>query len=237
MRRADVRFYSRTYRGSKTLVASPSVPLPLDPQQETVPPLSPDIGVGEVLRPTCPTTTLCLAHELALRGESVLVIDLDPQGNATQGFGVRTEDVQCSIADLIRERTVPTKNSVIELGSISLIPATPLLARVEGEMFSLTNSQMRLAQRLRSFARNYSVVLLDTPPTFGPLMNTALNAASEVLIPVNSNFFALVGIKAFLGEIEEIQLGSNPNLSVLGYLLTLADHTKMIQVVRLLRTT
>jgi chromosome partitioning protein len=180
-------------------------------------------GVGKT------TTTLSLAHALSLQGERVLVIDLDPQGNATQGLGVKLELVGTSIADLIRDRTVPTENAVLELGSLSLIPATPLLARVEREMMGLTNSEMRLAHRLRSFARPYTTVLIDTPPTFGPLMNTGLNAAGSVVIPVDSGFFALMGIKELLGEIEEIRAATNPGLSVLGYLLTLADHTKMTQ--------
>lgn len=180
-------------------------------------------GVGKT------TTTLSLAHALTLQGERVLVIDLDPQGNATQGLGVKLEQVGLSMADLIRDRSVPTEAAVLELGKLSLIPATPLLARVEREMMGLTNSEMRLGHRLRSFARQYSTVLIDTPPTFGPLMNTGLNAAGSVIIPVDSGFFALLGIKELLGEIEEIRAATNPNLAVLGYLLTLSDHTKMTQ--------
>ena len=101
----------------------------------------------------------------------VLLVDLDPQGNATQGVGVRLENIQASLAELIRDRAFPIEGAVYQGDGLDLIPATPLLSKVEREMVAMTNSELRLSQRLQSLRTKYSVILIDTPPTFGPLMN------------------------------------------------------------------
>lgn len=180
-------------------------------------------GVGKT------TTSINLAQALAIQGHRVLLVDLDPQANATQGMGVSLDQVQLSLADLIRDRTLETVRAIYSGSGLDLIPSSPLLAKVEREMVGITNSEMRLAQRLNVLREQYAFILLDTPPTFGPLMNTALNAASRLIIPVDSGYFALMGIKELLAEVAEIQSATNPQLSVLGYLLTLADPTKMTQ--------
>ena len=108
-----------------------------------------------------------------------------------------------------------------------MIPATQQLSRVEREMVSITNSELRLQQMLNGLRNNYEIILIDTPPTFGPLMNSALNAATDLIVPVDSSFFALMGIKELMAEVEEIRAGTNPSLKVLGYLLTLVDPTNI----------
>ena len=180
-------------------------------------------GVGKT------TTTINLAQALSLHGHKVLMIDLDPQANATQGVGVDLETIKVSVGDLIRDKHARIEHAQFEGADFSLIPSTPMLARVEREMVGITNSEMRLAQRVEGLREKFDFILLDTPPTFGPLMNTALNAADSVLIPVDAGFFALMGIKELLAEIEEIKSGTNPNLRVLGYFMTLTDNTRMTQ--------
>ena len=178
-------------------------------------------GVGKT------TTAINLAQGLALQDLKVLLVDLDPQGNATQGVGIRLESIQASIAELIRDRAFPIEGAIYQGDGLDLIPATPLLARVEREMVAITNSELRLAHRLRSLRSKYSIIIIDTPPTFGPLMNSALNSATGLVVPVDSSYFALMGIKELHAEIEEIQRGTNPRLEVLGYLLTLVDPTNI----------
>ena len=178
-------------------------------------------GVGKT------TTAINLAQALALQDLRVLLVDLDPQGNATQGVGIPLETIQGSVAEMIRDRALPIERVIYKGDGLDLIPATPLLSRVEREMVSLTNSELRLAQRLAPLRAQYSVIVVDTPPTFGPLMNSALNAATQLIVPVDSSYFALMGIKELLAEVEEIQRGTNPRLTVLGYLLTLVDPTNI----------
>ncbi|MGK5085800.1 ParA family protein [Bdellovibrionota bacterium FG-1] len=173
------------------------------------------------------TTAINLAQALALQDLRVLLVDLDPQGNATQGVGIRLESIQGSIAEMIRDRALPIERVIYKGDGLDLIPATPLLSRVEREMVSLTNSELRLAQRLQPLRTQYSAIIVDTPPTFGPLMNSALNAATQLIVPVDSGYFAMMGIRELATEIEEIRGGTNPGLAILGYLLTLVDPTNM----------
>jgi chromosome partitioning protein len=178
-------------------------------------------GVGKT------TTAINLAQGIALSGVPVLLVDLDPQGNATQGLGIQLSNIGLSVGDLIRERELPAEKVVYRGDGLDLIPATPLLARVEREMVGMTNSELRLSSRLNQLRAQYGVILIDTPPTLGSLMNSALNAADSLIVPVDAAFFALMGIKELLSEVEEIQRGTNKNLHVLGYLLTVADLTRI----------
>ncbi len=178
-------------------------------------------GVGKT------TTTINLSQALALRGSKVLVVDVDPQGNTTQGFGIPPTSVGKSLSDLILDRELPAEAVIYEGDGISLIPATRRLSQVERELVGMTNSELRLARKLSTLRETFSVIVLDVPPTFGPLMNSALNAADSLIVPLDSSYFGMTGIKDMLTEIEEIRLGTNPKLEILGFLLTMSDQTRM----------
>ncbi|MEK6704565.1 MAG: ParA family protein [Bdellovibrionota bacterium] len=178
-------------------------------------------GVGKT------TTAINLAQALALQDLKILLVDLDPQGNATCGVGIKLETIRASVADLIRDRDMPAEKAIYQGEGLDLIPATPLLARVEREMVGMTNSELRLKRKLDAIRDRYSAIIIDTPPTFGPLMNTALNIAGHLIVPVDSAFFALIGIKELLPEIEIIREHTNPALSILGFLMTMVDPTNI----------
>ncbi|MGK5085750.1 ParA family protein [Bdellovibrionota bacterium FG-1] len=183
-------------------------------------------GVGKT------TTTVNLAQALAAQGLRVLMIDLDPQGNATQGVGIQLDQIHTSIADLLRNKTLPESAAIYRGSGMDLIPATPLLAALEREMPGMTNSELRLAQRIKRLKPIYDIILIDNAPGFGPLMNSAFNASDWVLVPVDSSFYGLAGFKKLLAELEEIQQGYNPELKILGVLLTLFDQTRMSEEIR-----
>lgn len=178
-------------------------------------------GVGKT------TTTINLAQALALGGKSVLVVDSDPQANTTRGFGIPASAVGKSIGDLILNRELPIDAVTYGGDGLSLIPATERLADVGREMIGITNSEVRLARSLNTVREKYSVIIIDVPPSRGPLMNSALNAADSLIIPIDSGFYAMDGIKQMLAEIEEIKFGTNPKLKILGILLTLMDQTNI----------
>lgn len=179
-------------------------------------------GVGKT------TTAIHLAHSLVLKNPEirVLLIDLD-QGNATQGLGIKQETIAKSVGDLIRDKNLQAESVIFRGDKIDVIPATPDLSNVEREMSGLTNSELRLSRKLEPIRSQYSAIIIDTPPTFGTMLNSALNAASQLVVPVDCNFYALAGIKKLLTEVQEIKLGTNPTLIRMRYLPTFLDNTNI----------
>lgn len=180
-------------------------------------------GVGKT------TTAINLSQALALLDKRVLLVDLDPQGNATQGMGINLESITNSIGELILSREVAAESVIYKGDGVDLIPSTPLLAKAERELVRMPNGELRFAQRIRELREKYDLILIDTPPTFGPLMNSALNAADSLIVPVDASYFALMGIKELLAQLVEIHFGFNKGISILGYLLTLGDNTRVSQ--------
>lgn len=173
-------------------------------------------GVGKT------TTTINLAAFLSKGGRSVLVCDLDPQGNTTSGLGVDKHNLDATLYDVLFERSEPSK-TIKEIGSegLFLMPSNAELAGAEVELVQTEGRERKLRQVLEKL--DYDYVLIDCPPSLGLLTINALTAANEVLIPVQAEYYALEGLSQLLSVITQVRSGLNPNLNILGVVITLYD--------------
>ena len=182
-------------------------------------------GVGKT------TSSINLAASLGFLKKRVLLIDLDPQGNATTGIGINKADVKSSIYDLLIDRV--TIDEVIiktKFRNLSVIPATINLAGIDIELMERKHqdptfkSGEQLKKHLDLVREEFDYVIIDCPPSLGLLTKNALTAANSVIIPVQCEFFALEGIMQLLNSIMMAQKSLNPNLDIEGVLLTMLDN-------------
>ena len=175
-------------------------------------------GVGKT------TTAVNLAAALALRGQRVLFVDLDPQGNGTMGCGIDKHDVECSVYQLLLG--LKSFKDVVrhsESGGFDVLPANRELSGAEIELISVRERDQRLKKTLAPLLTNYDFVLIDCPPSLSMLTMNALCCAEGVIVPMQCEYFALEGISKLLNTIKIIKSKLNPALDIEGFLLTMYD--------------
>lgn len=171
-------------------------------------------GVGKT------TTTINLGAYLADGKRSVLIVDLDPQGNTSSGLGFRKEDLEHDLYDVmvdgLEAHTIIQKTSVERL---SLLPASAVLAAAEIELVSASRREYRLKDALADL--NYDYILIDCPPSLGILTLNGLTAADSLIIPVQAEFYALEGLGQLVQTVQRVRKALNPGLDLLGVVLTM----------------
>src|ERR1700690_214894 len=171
-------------------------------------------GVGKT------TTTINLAAYLAKAGKKVLVCDIDPQANSTSGLGLDKQALDTTLYDVLFSRAEAHKTiHKVTSHGLFLLPANPKLAGAEVELVEMPYRELKLKNVLDN--RDYDYILIDCPPSLGLLTVNALTAADEVLIPVQAEYYAMEGLSQLLETVQQIRAGLNPNLNILGVVVTL----------------
>ena len=175
-------------------------------------------GVGKT------TSTINLAASLATLEKSVLVVDADPQANASSGLGVDLKEVECSIYECIVNRAdVHDAIYTTDIEGLDIIPSHIDLVGAEVEMLNIDEREYVLKRILEPIRNEYDYILIDCSPSLGLITVNALTAADSVIIPVQCEYFALEGISKLLNTIKIIKSKLNPKLEIEGFLLTMYD--------------
>lgn len=175
-------------------------------------------GVGKT------TTTINLAAYLAKIGKRVLLVDLDPQGNSTSGMGIDKATVEKCLYDiLINGKSVDEIKLESGVEGLHIVPASLVLAAAEVELVNEFSREGKLKKALEEVKDKYDYILIDCPPSLGLLTINGLVASDKIIIPVQAEFFALEGLSQLLHTIQRVRVHLNPELSLLGVLITMYD--------------
>lgn len=174
-------------------------------------------GVGKT------TTSVNMAYCLSKAGQKVLLIDFDPQGNATSGLGIDKQSLEGTILDVIQnDRPIGEVTLNTEYKNLLVVPATPQLANAEVELAKAERRFVRLRQAINGLDQ-YDYIIIDSPPSLSLLTVNGLIAAKYVMLPVQAEFYALEGLGQLLETMQLVRKGLNPTLELLGVLVTMMD--------------
>jgi len=175
-------------------------------------------GVGKT------TTAVNLAASLALKGRTTLLIDIDPQGNASSGVGIAKDGTEKNIYHVIIE-DIEVEQVIRETGyaNLSIVTSSIDLIGAEIELVNFPERESRLKDKLSHIVNKYDYVIIDCPPSLGLLTVNAFNASDSVLIPIQCEYYALEGLTQLLNTVKRIQRAFNPKLRIEGFLLTMFD--------------
>ncbi len=175
-------------------------------------------GVGKT------TTSVNLSACLAYLGKKVLLMDIDPQGNASSGIGVAKGELESCIYDVLIDDE-PAENVILQskVENLFVLPATISLAGAEIELVSTISRELRLKNALEKIKDNYDFIIIDCPPSLGLLTLNALTASDAIIIPVQCEYYALEGLSQLLSTIRLVQKHLNKNLMIDGVVLTMLD--------------
>ncbi|MDP8207645.1 MAG: AAA family ATPase [Candidatus Electryonea clarkiae] len=175
-------------------------------------------GVGKT------TTAVNLATGLAIAEKKTLLVDLDPQANATSGLGIRIENNQKSIYELLIDSISPEDIFLpTEVPFLDIIPSSITLVGAEIELVNIENRELALRDSAREFFRKYDYVILDNPPSLGLLTINSLTTADSVIVPIQCEYYALEGLSQLLNTVRLVQQHLNPDLKIEGAVMTMYD--------------
>jgi chromosome partitioning protein len=189
-------------------------------------------GVGKT------TTAINLAASLAVSGKETLLIDVDPQGNSTTGLGIDRTRLEMNLYDVIvGNRFLAEVQCQTEIARLLVVPTTKDLVGAEIELVGAERREFRLKEALETMREHYDYVLLDCPPSLGLLTLNALTAADSLLVPIQSEYYALEGLSALLETMNLVQKSLNPGMFLEGIVVTMFDSRNRIshQVVQEIR--
>jgi chromosome partitioning protein len=181
-------------------------------------------GVGKT------TTAINLAAALASKGRKTLLVDLDPQSNSSMSF-LDIHELRLSMYDALTDDQIHLADILKpaeKIENLSIAPSTIALAKIEAKLIGELDSHYRLKDELQRVQEDFDYVIIDTPPTLGIITVNALVAASHVLIPIQASYFALEGTDDLLETIDKIKVRANPQLQILGALITMYDKRTLL---------